>query len=231
MELNTDFSKRAVVHAAHIDCMPSPMPGSERRMLDRIGGEVARATSIARYAPGRRFSPHVHGGGEKFLVLEGVFLDDHGDYPAGAYVRNRPTSRHSPSSTSGCVIFVKLQQFDPHDRKQSRVDTQKITTVNDEGRPGVGMVPPCVRTRAKRCVWSTGRRAPPSSSRCRAVVSFWYWTETLKRAGNALNGCPSYVCRWEPHWKQQRVQPGARCGPKAGICGMHRSLEPIPARR
>ena len=52
-------------------------------MLDRIGDEVARATSIVRYAPHSHFSPHTHGGGEEFLVLDGVFQDEHGDYPAG----------------------------------------------------------------------------------------------------------------------------------------------------
>src|SRR3954470_9992491 len=52
MELNADFSQRVVVHAARLPWVASPMPGVERRMLDRIGEEVARATSIVRYAPG-----------------------------------------------------------------------------------------------------------------------------------------------------------------------------------
>jgi anti-sigma factor ChrR (cupin superfamily) len=69
MELNADFSRRAVVHAARLAWTPSPSAGVERRMLDRIGEEVARATSIVRYAPGSRFSAHTHGGGEEFLVL------------------------------------------------------------------------------------------------------------------------------------------------------------------
>src|SRR5438046_1035028 len=99
------------------------MPGIERRMLDRIGGEVASATSIVRYAVQSRFSPHTHGGGEEFLVLEGVFQDEHGDYPAGTYVRNPPTSRHTPGSESGCIIFVKLWQFDPADRTRVRIET------------------------------------------------------------------------------------------------------------
>ena len=106
MEINADFSRRVAVHAARLPWVPSPMPGVERRMLDRIGGEVARATSIVRYAPGSRFSPHTHGGGEEFLVLEGVFEDEHGAYPAGSYVRNPPTSRHTPGSAPGCVLFV-----------------------------------------------------------------------------------------------------------------------------
>ena len=96
------------------------MKGVDRRMLDRIGDEVARATSIARYAKGRRFSAHTHTGGEEFIVLEGVFQDEHGDYPAGTYVRNPPTTAHTPSSAEGCTIFVKLWQFDMEDRTQFR---------------------------------------------------------------------------------------------------------------
>lgn len=121
MEINADFSQRASVHA-DTPWIPSPMPGVDRRMLDRIGDEVARATSIVRYAPGSAFSAHTHTGGEEFLVLEGVFQDEHGDYPAGTYVRNPPTTQHTPSSAPGCTIFVKLWQFDMGDRAQFSVD-------------------------------------------------------------------------------------------------------------
>ena len=92
MNLNSDFGARAAIHAARLDWMPSPIPGVDRRMLDRIGDEVARATSIVRYAQHSRFAPHTHGGGEEFLVLDGVFQDEHGDYPTGTYVRN-PTDQ------------------------------------------------------------------------------------------------------------------------------------------
>src|SRR5580704_9868972 len=101
MELNADFSRRAAVHAASLPWVPSPMAGVERRMLDRIGDEVARATSIVRYAPGSHFSPHTHGGGEEFFVLEGVFQDEHGEFPAASYVRNPPTSRHTTRLDAG----------------------------------------------------------------------------------------------------------------------------------
>src|SRR5262252_7233867 len=123
MNLNSDFGARAAIHAARLDWTPSPIPGVDRRMLDRIGDEVARATSIVRYAPHSRFAPHTHGGGEEFLVLEGVFQDEHGDHPAGTYVRNPPTSSHTPGSEPGCTIFVKLWQFDPDDRTPVRIDT------------------------------------------------------------------------------------------------------------
>lgn len=101
------------------------MPGVERMMLDRIGDEVARATSLVRYAPGSTFSAHVHGGGEEFLVLEGEFGDEHQVYPAGTYVRNPIGTSHTPRvGDQGCVIFVKLQQFEQDDRAQLVIDTR-----------------------------------------------------------------------------------------------------------
>lgn len=121
MELNADFTQRAIIQSEDIPWKASPMPGVDRRMLDRIGDEVARATSIVRYAPGSKFSAHTHTGGEEFIVLDGVFQDEHGDYPAGTYVRNPPTTAHTPGAGEGCVIFVKLWQFDPDDRLQFRV--------------------------------------------------------------------------------------------------------------
>lgn len=120
MELNADFAKRVVVHSDQLEWLASPMPGVDRRMLDRIGGEVARATTIVRYAPGSQFSEHTHTGGEEFIVLSGVFQDEHGDFPEGTYVRNPPTTAHTPGSEAGCIIFVKLWQFDMDDRNQFR---------------------------------------------------------------------------------------------------------------
>ncbi|MEM8980924.1 MAG: cupin domain-containing protein [Pseudomonadota bacterium] len=122
MEINADFSSRVVVHSDKLDWQASPMKGVDRRMLDRIGDEVARATTIVRYAPGSKFSAHTHTGGEEFIVLDGVFQDEHGDFPTGTYVRNPPTTSHTPGSDLGCTIFVKLWQFDAEDRTQFRKD-------------------------------------------------------------------------------------------------------------
>lgn len=141
MELNSDFTTRAAMHGGSLDWVASPMAGVDRRMLDRIGDEKARATSIVRYAPKSAFSPHVHGGGEEFLVLEGVFQDEHGDFPAGTYVRNPPTSRHTPASAPGCTILVKLWQFDPSDRTHVVIDTNKMPFIDAPGRPGVEIMP------------------------------------------------------------------------------------------
>ena len=133
MRLNADFSKSAVIRPADYEWVDSPMPGVERMMLDRIGDEVARATSLVRYAPNSTFSQHEHSGGEEFFVLEGEFADEHRTYPVGSYVRNPIGTAHSPRvGEQGCVLFVKLQQFEPDDQSQFVVDTK-----NHEWSPGL----------------------------------------------------------------------------------------------
>lgn len=124
MLLNADFDKRIVSLAQDAQWVPSPMAGVSRRMLDRIGNEKARATSIVRYEPGSYFEEHTHDGGEEYLVLDGVFSDESGDYPAGTYVRNPIGSSHKPFSEHGATIFVKLHQFDPADTEQKVIDTR-----------------------------------------------------------------------------------------------------------
>jgi anti-sigma factor ChrR (cupin superfamily) len=140
MLIHADVGRPASVNSATLVWTSSPLPGVERRMLERDGGEVARATSIVRYAPGSSFAPHTHGGGEEFLVLEGVFSDETGDYPAGWYVRNPPGSAHTPSSAPGCVIFVKLRQMRPSETEHVRIDTRAAEGWVD-GPPGVRLRP------------------------------------------------------------------------------------------
>lgn len=123
MRLNADFSKPAVVIPQDDAWVCSPESGVDRLMLDRIGDEVARATSIVRYSAGSAFHEHLHPKGEEFLVLAGVFSDEHADYPAGTYVRNPPGTSHAPRSDKGCRILVKLRQFDPEDLTPVVIDT------------------------------------------------------------------------------------------------------------
>lgn len=135
-DINADFSQRVVLDTSTIDWKPSPQLGVERRMLDRIGDEVARATSIVRYAAGSIFPEHTHGAGEEFLVLDGVFADEHGDYPAGTYVRNPWGSAHSPRCDEGCTILVKLRQMLAADTAHVVVDTRNAAFEPD-GAPGI----------------------------------------------------------------------------------------------
>jgi anti-sigma factor ChrR (cupin superfamily) len=125
MDLHADLSQRAVVLTPTLAWIPSPMVGVERRLLDRNGDEVARATSVVRYAPGSHFEPHSHGGGEEILVLEGTFSDEHGDYATGTYLRNPVGSSHAPFSAEGCTILVKLRQMHPLDQQRIAIDTRR----------------------------------------------------------------------------------------------------------
>lgn len=141
MNVNDDFSQRVVMHGDAIDWEASPMPGVDRRRLDKVDGEHERVTTIVRYAPGSQFSQHVHGGGEEFIVLDGVFEDDYGDWPEGSYIRNPPGSKHTPGSKPGCTILVKLWQFDPNDTTFVHANINKLGAVNDANRPGVAVSP------------------------------------------------------------------------------------------
>ena len=84
-------------------------------MLDTMGDEFARATKLVRYAPGSSFSTYIHKGGEECLVIEGVFQDEHGDFPVSTHVPNPVYPKHTPRADNGATIFVKLWQFDLDD--------------------------------------------------------------------------------------------------------------------
>lgn len=125
MNINSDLALRAVINSASLNWVESPLPGITRRMLERDGGEIARrATTIVRYEAGSSFTEHTHSLGEEFIVLDGVFSDESGDYKTGMYVRNPPASRHRPFTREGCQIFVKLGQCSFADSHFVRIDTR-----------------------------------------------------------------------------------------------------------
>lgn len=141
MNVADNFSQRVVVHSTSIQWLNSPTAGVDRRPLDRVGDEVARATTIVRYAANSQFPPHIHTGGEEFIVLEGVFQDEHGDFPVGSYIRNPPQSKHQPGSEKGCVIFVKLWQFQPDDRAPVNLQTNIMENTPHANFKGVSVTP------------------------------------------------------------------------------------------
>jgi anti-sigma factor ChrR (cupin superfamily) len=124
MLINADFSRPVIVAVNDYRWTASPQPGVERMMLDRLGAEKARATSIVRYAPASHFSPHTHPGEEEIFVLSGVFSDGDGDYPSGWYLRNPPGSWHRPFTSQGAIIFVKLWQMGSSEEDAVRIDTR-----------------------------------------------------------------------------------------------------------
>lgn len=111
MLLHADLTQRVALDTEALAWVSSPENGVERRLLERDGDEVARATSIVRYAPGSRYGRHGHDGGEEILVLEGTLADELGTYPAGTYIRNPPGSAHAPYSETGCTLLVKLRHL------------------------------------------------------------------------------------------------------------------------
>lgn len=112
MKINANFKTFAGLNFDATKYIASPSYGVNRFMLDRIGNEKARATTIVEYNPNSSFPEHEHIGGEEFLVLKGTFKDQFGAFPAGTYVRNPIGSKHAPwVDEDGCVIMVKLLQM------------------------------------------------------------------------------------------------------------------------
>ena len=124
MKIHTDLKLRVIANTADMPWAPSPVNGIDRKILERDGDEVARATSLVRYASHSSFTSHQHELGEEFFVLEGVFEDEHGQYPAGTYVKNPPGSGHTPFTETGCTLFVKLRYLDPSDNTRVVINTQ-----------------------------------------------------------------------------------------------------------
>jgi anti-sigma factor ChrR (cupin superfamily) len=130
---NMDFSQRMAINTRDAAWQASPMPGVARKPLAREQVECGHATSIVRYEPGASFSEHGHPLGEEILVLEGTFSDHTGDYRAGSYLRNPEGFRHAPFSNEGCLLLVKLHQFESGDVARVVIDTNKAPWL-----PGIG---------------------------------------------------------------------------------------------
>ena len=124
MNINIDYSKRVVINHHDLPWIQSPESGVERRILERMGNEVAKATSIVRYQPNSKFQSHTHDFGEEIFVLDGVFSDETGSYSAGTYIMNPPGSSHAPFSQSGCTLFVKLRYLGTDQAQREVVDTK-----------------------------------------------------------------------------------------------------------
>ena len=124
MKIHTDLKLRVIANTADMPWAPSPVNGIDRKMLERDGDEVARATSLVRYASHSSFTSHQHELGEEFFVLKGVFEDEFGQYPAGTYVKNPAGSGHTPFTETGCTLFVKLRYQHPSDNERVVINTK-----------------------------------------------------------------------------------------------------------
>ena len=130
---NLDMSRIVVINHHDQEWQASPMAGVKRISLEREAAESGHVSSIVQYAAGSHFSEHFHPQGEEIFVLEGVFSDENGDYPAGSYLRNPPGSHHAPFSEGGCTLFVKLNQFKQGDQTQLAINTNEQPWLQGQG--------------------------------------------------------------------------------------------------
>ena len=125
--LNGDLGVRLAIDTQSLSWEASPGGHVLRKRLHRVGPpESGQVTSVVRYEPGARFPGHDHPEGEEILVLEGVFSDEHGDWPAGTYLLNPEGFHHAPFSEEGCLLFVKLRQFPGDDRQHVAINTGEL---------------------------------------------------------------------------------------------------------
>ena len=113
IELNADKKNSVLVNVdGAAATQAAGQTDVKRTMYERVGGEVARASTKVTFKPNTPFPSHVHDGGEEFVVLSGVWKDKWGNFPKYTYIRNYIGSSHEPSiGEEGCEIFVKLRQM------------------------------------------------------------------------------------------------------------------------
>lgn len=128
-----NFSQKVVIDTSKQNWLESPFQGVWRKSLAREEAECGHATSIVRYDAGASFAAHEHPKGEEIFVLEGVFSDETGDYPTGSYLRNPEGFSHAPFSKEGCVLLVKLHQFQDKDSQHLHIDTKNTPWLQGNG--------------------------------------------------------------------------------------------------
>jgi len=135
--INGDLSVRVTADTARMEWTASPSPSVQRKRVHLVGpAEAGQVTSVVRYAPHSRFHAHDHPDGEEILVLEGVFSDEHGDWPEGTFLLNPEGFHHAPFSTPGRVLFVKLRQFAGRGRRHVVVHMRRAPW-SPTAEPGV----------------------------------------------------------------------------------------------
>lgn len=207
MRINADFSLHAEVLPDDYHWLASPQVGVERVMLDRIGAEKARATSLVRYAPESCFPRHAHPGGEEILVLSGTFSEGNQHYPAGWYMRNPPGSSHAPASHQGALIFVKLWQMPSGEQTFVRVDTND--PANWQQQNGRAVCPLFSGKNEQVCLLRLAANESVFSARVDGA-------ELLVLAGSLNNGTGKIY----PHGSWLRMPVGAVSQLRAGAQGV-----------
>ena len=125
--INGDLTVFCAVDTKSMQWQASPSGTVWRKRVHLVGPvESGQVTSVVRYDSNSSFPEHDHPQGEEILVLEGVFSDQQGDWPAGTFLLNPEGFRHAPFSRPGCVLFVKLRQYPGLDRRHVAIDTTTL---------------------------------------------------------------------------------------------------------
>ena len=146
-----DFNENVCCKTADLRWEKSPADGVSRIHLEREALESGHTTSFVKFEPNSFFPQHSHPHGEEIYVLDGVFSDENGDYPAGSYLRNPPGSQHKPFTKEGCMLFVKLEQFQPDDTERvvltpeaqhwsQGIGNLKVTTLHQHNTESTALV-------------------------------------------------------------------------------------------
>lgn len=139
--VNSDRSQLAIAHAPAMDWVQSPTPTVWRKRFEHVGDpEKGLVTSLVRFDAGSEFPLHGHPEGEEFLVLEGTFSDEYGDYHAGSFLLNPVGFTHAPFSREGCILFVKLRQYPGPGKRHIHVDSNRDSW-QPHTLPGVSVLP------------------------------------------------------------------------------------------
>ncbi len=103
-QFQTGDSKKVVVNTIDKEWLPGY--GDLKVMpLAEFGTE---STALVKWPAGAAFVPHTHFGGEEIFVLDGIFIDENGEYPTGTWIRSPHLSNHDPFVDEGCTILVKV---------------------------------------------------------------------------------------------------------------------------
>jgi anti-sigma factor ChrR (cupin superfamily) len=84
----------------------SPIPQIEKKVLYEQTGFPEKVW-IERWQPGTALSNVVNSEVKEIFVIEGTWSDELGSYPVGSWLRYPPNQTYSPSSATGCLVYVK----------------------------------------------------------------------------------------------------------------------------
>lgn len=92
-----------------IDTQHQPwQPGIGGLQVMPLHQYLGESTALVKWPAGERFQAHRHFGGEEIFVLSGEFIDEHGRYPQGTWIRSPHLSEHNPYVEQDTVILVKV---------------------------------------------------------------------------------------------------------------------------